>query len=298
MLGIYRREWKKLIKHPAVFWGIALFILFLIYCYVSVGFQFQKSFALFLENGSYSEQETLNYLAKSDFTEPLAAKLYVLSPSMALTYSLAAVNSLGPIILSIIGALLFGVEYRHFTIRQLWVSGMTRKEVLMGKVFSLSTFILLFIGISVLVGYIMSVITPILFNLPMEVISEEPLMFKSSILQIVGTIISLLLWGIFAACITVITKSILVGMIAGFLYPIIESTFLHSWSFGQWFPLFIQKSMLPILFEKTAYGGIVSFYAMPDIYSINQSILYTLIYILFFVFIMFFVLKKQKTPMP
>ena len=299
MVDSYKRELIKLYKHPIAIWIVIPFVFFIVYSYVSIGSQFQKSFILFIEKSSFSEQETLNYIANSGITEPLFSNLYVLSPSMAITYSLASVNALGPIGLSFIGALLFGVEYRHFTIGQLWVSGMTKAELLLGKLFSMLTFILFFIIISILTGYIMSAITPFIFNLPMDVItSEESIQFSTSLLQIIGTIFSLLLWGVFAACITVITKSLLAGIVVGFIYPIVESVLLHSWSIGKLFPLFIQKSMLPILFEKTAYGGMVSFTDMPDIYSLNQSILLTLLYIVSFVLIMFIVLKKQRVPLP
>ena len=293
MVDSYKREWKKLYKHPFIPWIIIFFVLLIVYAYVSVGLQFQKSLALFLENSSFSEQETRNFIANSELTN-LSARLYIINPSMVITYSMATLNSLGPLGLSFIGALLFGIEYRY-----LRVSEMKKPDYLLGKLFSMLTFILFLIVICILTGYLMSAITPYIFNLPMDLVNpEESLQFSFSLLQVIGTIVSLLLWGVFAACIAVVTKSLLTGITVGFIYPIIEVAFLHSWSISKIFPLFIQKSMLPILFEKAAYGGTVSFYDMPDLYTLNQSILLSLLYIVLFVTIMFIVLKKQRVPLP
>ncbi|MBP3039620.1 ABC transporter permease subunit [Bacillaceae bacterium Marseille-Q3522] len=299
MLKVIFHEWKKIIRHPSVIWFFALFTLFIAYTYISVGFQFQDAFASFLQNGDFQKQELLDFITESDLTEPLTGLLYVVSPSMAITYSLASVNAIGPIILSIIGALLFGIEYQYFTIRQLWVSGRTRAEILLGKIVSIMLFILLFCCISILTGLFMSMITPLLFNLPVDLVSaKEPFPFDMVLLQLACSFLSLLLWSVFSGFIAVICKSLLAGVIVGFVYPIIESSFLHTWYIGQWFPLFIQKSMLPILFEKTNYGGIVSFYDMPDIYSVPQSFLFSFMYLLLFVLLTFIGLKKQRVPMP
>ncbi|KGX87480.1 ABC transporter permease subunit [Pontibacillus litoralis] len=297
MLKSYTNECMKLIKHPVSIWSIVLFGIFIIYSYISVGLHFQSSFTSFMENSSFNEQETIEFIKDSDTTNSLAAMLFILSKKMVIPYSLASVNALGPILISIVGALIFGIEYRHFTIRQLWISGMTRSEVLIGKVMGIFTFIIFFILVSIIIGLTVSFITPAIFNLPMNIVSTESIQLNDYFLQILGTILSLLLWGIFAGCITVISKSLITGVIIGFIYPTIESSILHSWSFGQYFPLFIQKSMLPNLFRDTENGGIVSFYDMPDIYTVNQSLLFTFFYTLTFIFITLIVLKKQRIPM-
>lgn len=296
-MGVYKKELLKLIKHPSIKIGISLYVVFIIYCYVNGGLQYQRTFNSFIENGSFSIQQILEYIATADFSDPLRSQLNIVRPSSAFGYSLAIVNSLGPMFIAIIGAFLFGIEYRHLTIKQLWSSGMTRIGIVMGKVFSLATVIVLFISICIVTGYIMSFITPRIFDMPIDILSKEQIKLELSLFQFFGTFVSLLLWGVFAAFITVITKSLLVGIIVGFLYPILESSFLHAWSFSQYLPLFIQKSMLPILFGNSSYGGMVSYHSMPIIYSLEQSIFYTLVYIILFTIILLFVLKKQRVPM-
>lgn len=296
-MGIYKRELLKLIKHPSITVGILLYLIFIIYCYVNGGLQYQQTFNSFIENSSFNVQQTLEFIAAADFNDPLRSQLNIIRPSSAFGYSLAIVNSLGPMFIAIIGAFLFGIEYRHLTVKQLWSSGMTRLGVVIGKVFSLATIIVLFISICIATGYIMSFITPLIFDMPVNILSKEQIMLDLSLFQFFGTFISLLLWGVFAAFITVITKSLIVGIVVGFLYPIIESSIFHAWSFSQYLPLFIQKSMLPILFEKSTYGGMVSYHSLPKTYSLDQSLFYTLVYISLFIIMLFFVLKKQKVPM-
>ncbi|MEO4052974.1 ABC transporter permease [Solibacillus sp. CAU 1738] len=292
-VAIYKRELLKLFKRSPFIWGISLYVIFLIYCYVNVGLQFQQSFNSFLENSSFSVQQTLNYLATADISDPLRNPLHVVSPSNAIGYSLAIVNSFGPWFIAIIAAFLFGIEYRHQTVKQLRSRRMTKVEILLGKIFSIATIIVLFLSICIVTGYIMSFITPRIFDMPVDIISNEQIMLDQSLLQIVGTFISLFLWGIFTAFITVITKSLFTGIIIGIAYPIIESLFLHDLSFSEYLPLYIQKSMLPILFEKSS-GDMISFHPLSHIYSLNESIFYTLLYISLFIIMLLFVLKKQK----
>ncbi|MDW0118697.1 ABC transporter permease [Sporosarcina thermotolerans] len=295
MLDSYKREWIKLFKHPSTIWLLFFFSLFIVYSYVSVGFQFQNLFTLFVENSIFNEQQTIEYIRRSDIDEPLVALLYIVSPSMAMTYSLAAINTIGPIVFSVTGALLFGVEYRHSTILQLWNSGLTKVEILVAKLFSLLSFVTFFIIIYIILGFIMSYVTPIIFDLPMGLVSSRVAVnYSVTFLQISGTILSLLLWAVFAACITVVSKSLSSGIIVGFFYPIIESSVMHNWTIGQWFPLFVQKSMLPILFKETAYGGIVSFYPMPDTYTLAETFIGVTIYIILLIFLMLIVLRRQR----
>jgi ABC-type transport system involved in multi-copper enzyme maturation permease subunit len=298
MFKSYTNECIKIAKHPVSIWLIVLFGIFIIYSYISVGIHFQSSYATFIENSSFSEQQAMDFIKNSNTKSPLTAMLFIISTKMAIPYSLASVNALGPIVISIIGALVFGIEYRHFTIRQLWMSGLTRTNVLIGKVLSMLTFIICFILISIIIGLLSSFVTPYIFDLPTNLVSTDSIQVTDYFLQILGTIISLLLWGVFAACITVLSKSLVVGVIVGFIYPTMESSILHSWYIGQYFPLFIQKSMLPILFKETENGGLVSFYDMPEIYTLNQSLLLSFIYTLIFIIITLIALKKQKIPMP
>ncbi|KOY17248.1 ABC-2 transporter permease [Paenibacillus xylanivorans] len=299
MIKSYTNECIKLIKHPFSIWSTVIFLVFVIYTYLSVGSNFQNSFQAFMDNSGYSVEQTYQFISGSDpSSSSLSAMLFILSSKMAIAYSLASVNALGPIVISIIGALIFGIEYRSFTLRQLWVQGLTRLEVLLTKVMAIFTFILLFMLMTILVGIMFSFVTPVVFNLPMDLVNSKIITIKDYSPQILGSIISLLLWGMFAGCITVLSKSLMAGIIVGFIYPTIESSVFHSWSVGQYLPLFIQKSMLPILFRDTAYGGIVSFYDMPDIYSVTTSMLFTLAYTMFFLLVTWIALKKQRTLMP
>ncbi|MDQ0196823.1 ABC transporter permease subunit [Paenibacillus wynnii] len=297
MGGVCSREINKLLKHPSVKLIILFFMIFIIYCYFIVGYQFNNSYKLFLENSDFNTTQLLhNYIEQTKITEPLPAQLNIINPSMVITYTLAIVNTLGPMFISILGATLFGIEYRHNTMRQLWLSGMSKINVTAAKLISLSLFIFIFLGVSIICGYILSIITPAVFHLPMDLITESKVTvpFYTSLLQIIGTFLSLLLWAVFAACISVVFKNMLIGVIVGFLYPIFESSLLDIFVVGQWFPLFIQKSMLPFLFEQTSYGGMVTFNKISDYYTLSNSLFLTVVYIVFFTSIMYFCLRKQK----
>ena len=151
--------------------------------------------------------------------------------------------------------------------------------------------------LSIITAFVTSLIVSELFDLPMNLIEYPTIVASDIVLQLSGTIISLLLWGMFTACMTVVTKSIVGGLIFGLVYPILEFSIIDQWLIGKYFPLFIQKSMLPILFRDTDPGGFVSFYPMPDIYQLHESFIWTGAYTGLFFIIMLIVLKRQKVPM-
>src|SRR5690606_40848503 len=69
--------------------------------------------------------------------------------------------------------------------------------------------------LSIITAFVTSLIVSELFDLPMNLIEYPTIVASDIVLQLSGTIISLLLWGMFTACMTVVTKSIVGGLIFG-----------------------------------------------------------------------------------
>jgi len=296
MISIWKREMRKLFKMSVLLPITILLILFSIYSYISIGLDFQENIQSFLVNSSYNQQQVYDYIENSDLKVLLAAQLFVIDPSVVITYSLSVFNSLGPMAFAIIGALFFGMEYRYGTIRQLWVSGINKFYIMMGKVLSLVVLIIVSILIMIMLGYMMSFITIRVFDMPTDLVNhlKPHFSFQLTLLQIVGTLFSLLLWALFGGFCAVLTQNIIIGITIGIIYPMIESIFTYSLPIGPYFPLFVQKSMLPILFEQTAFGGLVSFDMGANLYSLSESLWLTLGYILVFAALIHISFKTQR----
>jgi len=298
MQNTYLRENKKILKYPVTIFLIAIPILLVIYSYFITAIGFNEMFTIFLENSFDTEQEVLHFIANSDTNNILVAMLNVLTPRLAITYALASVNSLGPIVTCIIGAIFFGVEYNYGTLKQTLISGISKKELLIAKLISLITISLLIISISIIVALFLSFFVPNMYSLPIDALQiNNSVSIRNYFLQIIATLLSLVLWGIVGGGITVLSKSLAIGVIVGVAYPFFEMTILHRFEIGQRFPLFIQRSMLPQLFYEIELGGAVSFYPMPEVYTLSQTLLFTSMYIALFISITLLIFKNQKVPM-
>ncbi|GGH63579.1 hypothetical protein GCM10008014_41120 [Paenibacillus silvae] len=54
MIKSYTNECIKLLKHPFSIWSTVIFLVFVVYTYLSVGSNFQNSFQTFMDNSGYS----------------------------------------------------------------------------------------------------------------------------------------------------------------------------------------------------------------------------------------------------
>lgn len=289
--NIYNEMKKQ--KNWMIYIIFLVFILYVIYSYVSVVTYFNQSFQSFVDNSGFNDQQIIQYFENATIEEPLVASINILKPSMALNYSLMIINSLGPLLFIFIGAFIFGIEYRYDTIKQLLNQNLTRSNIIFSKLLTLLVTICIFIVsvyvISLLISYIS--ISSLNETIPLNKLDNYKVSEYGYFHKILGTLISMLFSAVFGVLVTIICKNYFSGLMIGIVYPIMESAILFSTKL----PFFIQSSMLPILFPYQ--GGNVSFDQInnvTDVYTYWESINYSIVYLLLFLFISIIVFRKQK----
>ena len=287
---VFFHEIHKLRKHISPYIGLFLMALFIVFEFYQANTSLQQ-FVQQLQNQFHNMNihHGIVRLSKSstDYINSLKSPFFI---SHAFTWSTAILSTTGPVVSSIIGAVIMGNEYRFGTNRMLLTVERSRIAILFAKVVTLFCFVVFMILFLNVVG--LSVV--IVIHLFDHVGKPSSIDLGSLAIQLVASFLTLFLWGIFSFVITILSRSTMVGALAGIIWPMFESIFLDHFPIRFALPLFNQKSMMQSAFLQIGQNGPVSFNFTMHPASFDQAFFVCLAYLILTFFIGIIVYQKQS----
>lgn len=193
----------------------------------------------------------LGYSQTSQFVGHGFGSEAMLSPSRSVTYSLALLASVGPMLSTVVGTVLSGHEFSYRTWSLLLTHGASRGKIWTTKMVALLVVLTGLVTATVLTGYASSLFWSGHMGLPtvdVRIASQAGAVF-----------FALDLWAIVGFTGSLLFQSTAAGLAAGIGLPIFEMMFLQQAPVSRWLPVWNQRALYVSVFGEGQMGMITFF---------------------------------------
>lgn len=288
-MGSLGREFLKQGKHISTYLCLGVMALFIIIEFIMSYGRYNQLMQNYHVQLTYANAHHLHLRLGSGAIQAMKGVMSPLAPPSTITWSMAILSTVGPIVSCIIGAIVVGNDYRFGTQRLSLTVGPNRSRVWLSKVFT----VLMFNVVMIVLMCIIGIVTVHLIDSIHNVHTNGAPNTGSFIMQFFSSVLGLFLWGVVGFATTIMTRSTVIGVLAGILWPIMESAVLDLLPIRTALPLFNQKSLLADVYSKIGQNGPVAFTMGTPAAGTAHALIVTCMYLIALLIVALYVYRRQ-----